>query len=180
MFFLCKKYFQNKPLATMETLIIGLGLHCYSLSVSAWMFLYPASSQGSQSTHSQRAAHLATTPQMTETLLQRTNGTNGQNSNHLFHLANLSNDTMQNAVSQTFNILKEAFLPLILLLANQLPCFSNAVFETLTMIGQLFQGLRSSNAGHEIDFLQQSFSLLLLVQKLLTQVLQTEHKLVIY
>ncbi len=143
------------------------------------MFLYPASSQGSQSTHSQRAAHLATTPQMTETLLQRTNETNGQNSNHLFHL-NLSNDTMQNAVSQTFNILKEAFLPLILLLANQLPCFSNAVFETFTMIGQLFQGLRSSNAGHEIDFLQQSFSLLLLVQKLLTQVLQTEHKLDIY
>ncbi len=136
----------------METLIIGWDFtvtHCQSLH---GCFLYPASSQGSQSTHSQRAAHLATIPQMTETLLQRTNGTNGQNSNHLFHLVNLSNDTMQNAVSQTFNILKEAFLPLILLLANQLPCFSNAVFETLTMIGQLFQGLRSSNAGHEIDF----------------------------
>lgn len=79
----------------METIIIGLGPHCYSLSVSAWTFLYPASSQGSQSTHSQRAAHLATIPQMTENLLQRSNGTNGQNSNPFFHLFNFSNDTMQ-------------------------------------------------------------------------------------
>jgi len=73
---------------------------------------------------------------------------------------------------QTFNCLKEASLPLFLLLVNQISCFCNAVFEMLGVIGQVLQNLRSSNAGHETDFLQQRIGLLLLVQKLLTQVLQ--------
>lgn len=94
-----------------------------------------------------------------------------------FPLSHFLTIAMQKAVSQTFNNLKKAFLSLFLLLTNQLPCFRNAVFEMLTVIGQLFQGLRSSNAGHKIDFFQQSFSLLLLVQKLLTQVLQTENEI---
>lgn len=77
------KSISKNVIATMETIIIGLWPHCYLLSISAWTFQHPASSQGSQNTHSQRAAHPATIPQRTGTLLQRANGTNRRNKNHL-------------------------------------------------------------------------------------------------